>query len=52
MSKRPKYWNSAVKYLSKKDPVMKKLISQYKDKTLTTRKDIFYSFVKALLANK
>ena len=38
MSKRPKYWNSAVKYLSKKDPVMKKLISQYKDKTLTTRK--------------
>ena len=52
MSKRPKYWNSAVKYLSKKDPVMKKLISQYKDKTLTTRKDIFYSYVKALLANK
>ena len=52
MSKRPKYWNSAVKYLSKKDPVMKKLISQYKDKTLTTRKDISILYAKALLANK
>ena len=52
MSKRPKYWNSAVKYLSKKDPVMKKLISQYKDKTLTTRKDIFYSLCKRIIGQQ
>ena len=52
MSKRPKYWNSAVKYLSKKDPVMKKLISQYKDKTLTTRKDIFYSLCKSIIGQQ
>ena len=52
MSKRPKYWNSAVKYLSQKDPVMKKLISQYKDKTLTTRKDIFYSLCKSIIGQQ
>ena len=52
MSKRPKYWNKAVKYLSKKDPVMKKLISQYKDKTLTTRKDIFYSLCKSIIGQQ
>jgi len=52
MSKRPKYWNSAVKYLSKKDPVIKKLISQYKDKTLTTRKDIFYSLCKSIIGQQ
>ena len=52
MSKRPKYWNRAVNYLSKKDPVMKKLISQYKDKTLTTRKDIFYSLCKSIIGQQ
>ena len=52
MSKRPKYWNSAVKYLSKKDPVMKKLISHYKDKTLTTRKDIFFSLCKSIIGQQ
>ena len=52
MSKRPKYWNSAVKYLSKKDPVMKKLIFKYKDKTLTTRKDIFYSLCKSIIGQQ
>ncbi len=52
MSKRPKYWNSAVKYLSKKDPVIKKLISKYKDKTLTTRKDIFFSLCKSIVGQQ
>ena len=47
MSK-PSYWNKAKKYLSKKDKVMKKLILTYKDVTLTTRRDIFYSLVKAV----
>ena len=52
MSKRPKYWKRAVKYLSKKDPVIKKLISQYKDKTLTTRKDIFFSLCKSIIGQQ
>ena len=46
--KKPSYWNKAKKHLSKKDKVMKKLILTYKDVTLTTRRDIFYSLVKAV----
>ena len=46
--RKPSYWNKAKKYLSKKDKVMKKLILTYKDVTLTTRRDIFYSLVKAV----
>ena len=30
MSKTPKYWNKAKKYLAKKDKVMFKLIENYK----------------------
>ena len=30
MSKKPKYWNTAKKYLSNKDKVMSSLISKYK----------------------
>ena len=52
MSKSPIYWNSAIKYLSKKDKVMKKLIYKYKDKTLTTRKDIFYSLCKSIIGQQ
>ena len=47
MSK-PSYWNKAKKYLYKKDKVKKKLIITYKDVKLTTRRDIFYSLVKAV----
>tara|TARA_E500000331_G_scaffold317518_1_gene328981 strand:- start:292 stop:933 length:642 start_codon:yes stop_codon:yes gene_type:complete len=46
--KKPSYWNKAKKHLSKKDKVMKKLILTYKDVTLTTRRDIFFSLVKAV----
>ena len=41
MSKQPKYWNNA-KNIYRKDKVMKKLIKKFKDKTLTTRKDVFF----------
>ena len=51
MSKPPIYWSKAVKYLSK-DKIMKKLISQYKDKTLTTRKDIFLSLCKSIIGQQ
>jgi DNA-3-methyladenine glycosylase II len=45
MSKTPKYWNTAKKYLSKKDKVMLSLIDKYKspsEKILTSRKNIFF----------
>ena len=49
MSKKPKYWNTAKKYLSNKDKVMSSLINKYKspsEAVLTSRKDIFFSFVQ------
>ena len=52
MSKPPKYWNKAKKYLSKKDKVMKILIEKYKHKTLTTRKDIFFSLCKSIIGQQ
>ena len=48
MRKHPKYWSNAIKILSKKDKILKKLILKYKDKFLTTRKDIFYSLCKSI----
>ena len=52
MSKIPSYWNKAKKYLSKKDTVMKSLIETYKHKTLTTRKDIFFSLCKSIVGQQ
>ena len=52
MTKPPKYWNKAKKYLSKKDKVMKALIFKYRDKTLTTRKDIFFSLCKSIIGQQ
>ena len=48
MSNKPKYWNRAKRILSKKDKVMRKLINNYKDKSLVTRNDVFYSLCKSI----
>ena len=55
MTKVPKYWNKAKKYLSKKDKVMKKLIKNYQKPSeiiLTSRKDIFYSLCKSIIGQQ
>ena len=52
MSKKPYYWSRAIKTLSKKDKVMKGLILKYQDKTLTTRKDLFYSLCKSIIGQQ
>ena len=46
--RKPNYWNKAKSILSKKDKVMKKLISSYKDGALVTRNDVFFHYAKAL----
>ena len=46
--KKPAYWNKAKLTLSRKDKVMKKLINQYKDGTLITRNDVFFSLCKSI----
>ncbi len=55
MTKIPKYWNKAKKYLSKKDKTMSNLINKYKspsETTLTSRKDIFYSLCKSIIGQQ
>jgi len=55
MSKIPKYWNIAKKYLSKKDKVMFFLIKKYKspsETVLTSRKDVFYSLCKSIIGKQ
>ena len=52
MNKAPKYWKKAKKFLSHKDKVMNNLIKKYNDKTLTTRKDIFFSLCKSIIGQQ
>ena len=55
MSKKPKYWNTAKKYLSRKDKVMSSLINKYKSRSesvLTSRKDIFFSLCKSIIGQQ
>ena len=55
MNKIPKYWNTAKKYLSNKDKVMKLLINKYSvpsETILTTRKDIVYSLCKSIIGQQ
>ena len=52
MSKPPKYWARAKKILSKKDKVMKKLINDYKDGSLVTRNDVFFSLCKSIIGQQ
>ena len=52
MNNKPKYWNRAKKILSKKDRVMRKLINNYKDKSLVTRNDVFFSLCKSIIGQQ
>ena len=55
MNKKPKYWNTAKKYLSNKDKVMSLLINKYKspsEAVLTSRKDIFFSLCKSIIGQQ
>ncbi len=46
------YWNKAKIILSKKDKVMKKLINNYKDGSLITRNDVFFSLCKSIVGQQ
>ena len=52
MSKAPKYWAKAKKTLAKRDKVMKKLINNYKDGSLITRNDVFFSLCKSIIGQQ
>ena len=50
--KKPSYWNKAKSILSRKDKVMKKLINTYKDGSLVTRNDVFFSLCKSIIGQQ
>ena len=55
MTRVPKYWSKAKKYLSKKDRIISKLINDYKSPSetiLTSRKDIFFSLCKSIIGQQ
>ena len=55
MTKVPKYWNIAKRYLSKKDKVLSKLIKNYQspnETILTSRRDIFFSLCKSIIGQQ
>ena len=55
MTKVPKYWNIAKRYLSRKDKTLSKLIKNYKSQSeviLTSRKDIFFSLCKSIIGQQ
>ena len=55
MTRAPKYWNKAKKYLSKKDRIISKLINDYKSSSetiLISRKDIFFSLCKSIIGQQ
>ena len=55
MTKVPKYWKKAKKYLSKKDKTIAKLIKNYQSPSetiLTSRRDIFFSLCKSIIGQQ
>ena len=55
MTKVPKYWSQAKKYLSKKDKIISKLIKNYESPSetiLTSRRDIFFSLCKSIVGQQ
>ena len=55
MTKFPKYWSKAKKYLSKKDKIMSKLIKNYQSPSeiiLISRSDIFFSLCKSIIGQQ
>ena len=55
MTKIPKYWSKAKKYLSTKDKTISRLIKNYQGPSeiiLTTRKNIFFSLCKSIIGQQ
>ena len=52
MSKPPKYWNKAKKLLSKKDPILKKIIKKFNKGYLKTRNNPFFSLCRTIVGQQ
>ena len=52
MKKPPAFWYNAKKILSKKDPVLKKIIKKFNKGFLTSKKDPFYSLCRTIIGQQ
>ena len=52
MSKPPSYWHKAKKILSKRDPVLRKIIKKYNKGFLTTRNNPFFSLCRTIVGQQ
>jgi len=52
MTKPPKYWHKAKKILSKRDPVLRKIIRKYKKGFLTTKNKPFFSICRTIVGQQ
>ena len=49
MKKPPAYWYTAKRILSKRDPILRKIIKKFNKGFLTTRKDPFFSLCRTIV---
>ena len=52
MNKPPAYWYKAKKILSKRDPVLRKIINKFNKGYLTSRKDPFFSLCRTIIGQQ
>ena len=52
MKQPPFYWHKAKKILSKKDPILRKIINKFNKGFLTTRKDPFFSLCRTIVGQQ
>jgi len=52
MSHPPAYWHKAKRILSKKDPVLRKIIKKYNNGFLTTRNNPFFSICRTIVGQQ
>ena len=48
----PEYWQEAKTYLSRRDKVMKKIVSQYEGEMLSIRGDAFYTLARSIVGQQ
>jgi len=52
MKKPPAYWNKAKKIISKRDPILRKIIKKFNKGYLTSRKDPFFSLCRTIIGQQ
>ena len=52
MKQPPFYWHKAKKILSKRDPILRKIINKFNKGYLTSRKDPFFSLCRTIIGQQ